>query len=76
VARRRHLLAVVEVKSRRAATAAVEAVTARQRRRITRATEMFLVRHPQHAHLPVRFDVMVVLPWRLPRHLRDAWRVP
>ncbi len=74
VARRGRQLAVVEVKARRDARSAVEAVTPRQRRRIARATEMFLARHPQYAHLSVRFDLMVVVPWRPPCHMPDAWR--
>ncbi|HKW53800.1 MAG TPA: YraN family protein, partial [Stellaceae bacterium] len=29
---------------------------------------------PDLAHLAPRFDVMLVTPGRLPRHLADAWR--
>ena len=74
VVRRGALLAVVEVKARRRFTAAVEAVDSRQRRRIARAAEMFLAENPALAPLAVRFDVMVVLPWRPPVHIIDAWR--
>lgn len=53
-------LAVIEVRSRSHpgyATAA-ESVDARKQRRIVLATQMFLVAHPQHDSLPVRFDVV------------------
>ena len=74
IARRGGVLAAVEVKARRQAVVAMEAVTPRQRRRIARAAEGFLSRRPDCDNLTVRFDIMVVLPWRLPRHRPDAWR--
>lgn len=49
-------------------------MTPRQRRRITRAAAYFLSGRPSLARLTVRFDVMLVMPGRLPLHLRDAWR--
>ncbi len=73
VARRGGTLAVIEVKARRRGDG-VEALTARQRRRIERATEAFRARRPRLAGLDVRFDLMLVRPWRPPRHLADAWR--
>ena len=75
VARRGRTLAVVEVKARTRRDAAAEAVSARQRRRIARAAEAFLQQHPGCAGLDARFDVMLIAPWRLPVHMKDAWRV-
>ena len=74
VARRGRTLAVIEVKARRDADTAAAAVSARQRDRITRAAGWLLARRPDLAGLTVRFDVMLVSPWRRPRHLRDAWQ--
>ena len=74
VARRGTVLAFVEVKARADHDSALAAVSARQRRRIHRAAQGWLKRHPQHGDSVVRFDVMVVLPWRPPRRLIDAWR--
>ncbi|MDE1937847.1 MAG: YraN family protein [Alphaproteobacteria bacterium] len=62
----------IEVKARPDEGLAAEAVGPRQRARIVRAAELFLARKP--APKGVRFDVMTVVPGRLPRHLRDAWR--
>ena len=73
VARRGGTLAVIEVKARRRGDDH-ETLTARQRARIERAAEAFRARRPQHAGLDVRFDLMLVQPWRLPRHVADAWR--
>ena len=74
VARRGALLAFIEVKHRRDAREALEAITARQRTRIERAAMVFLSRHPRWRKLALRFDVMVVTPWRWPRRVADAWR--
>jgi putative endonuclease len=75
IARRGRVLAAIEVKARRDHAAAGAAVQSRQRRRIVRALEHFLAAHPDLAGLDARFDVMLVVPRRLPRHLADAWRV-
>ncbi len=74
IARRGRVLAAIEVKARPSLAAAGEAISSHQRRRIARALEHFLARHPELARLTPRFDVMLVTPRRLPRHLADAWR--
>jgi putative endonuclease len=74
VARRRGVLAIIEVKSRGDADRATAALLPRQRRRIARATAAFLATRPDLAMLALRFDVMTVVPLRLPRHLAGAWR--
>lgn len=74
LARRHGVLAAIEVKSRRDFATGAEALPPRQRRRIARAVEAFLATRPDLAPLALRFDVMVVEPRRLPRHLTDAWR--
>ncbi len=64
----------VEVKARGRYETAVESVTPRQRNRIVRAAEVYLSAHPGVAPSGMRFDVMVIAPWRLPRHIVNAWR--
>jgi len=49
-------------------------LSARQQQRIFRAAEHFLKIRPQHAEAVLRFDVMLVAPWRIPVRLTDAWR--
>ncbi len=75
VARRGTILAMVEVKARAEMTAAAESLSRRQQRRIARAAQAYLQAHPETADLDLRFDAMLVCPWRLPRHLTDAWRM-
>lgn len=74
VARRGGTLVFVEVKRRNDMTAGLEAVTPQAQGRIRRAAEAFLQRHPALAGLALRFDVVVITPWRWPRHVQDAWR--
>ncbi len=74
IARRGRLIAFVEVKSRASVDAAAEALTWRQRRRIDRAARWFLAQHPDIAACELRYDLMLVTPWRMPVHIGDAWR--
>lgn len=74
IARRGHTLAIIEVKARADLDAAAEAISPRQRRRIANAAMVFLRTRPGAAALDLRFDVMLVSPWRWPRHMTDAWR--
>lgn len=74
VARRGDALAVVEVKGRRDWETAADSVTARQRARLARAAHAYLAANPRLAQFSLRFDVMLVTPWALPRHIIDAWR--
>ena len=74
IARRGDVLAAIEVKARESLALAAESVGARQRRRVARALDHFVAARPELARLSLRYDVMLVMPRRLPRHLRDAWR--
>ncbi|HLY57427.1 MAG TPA: YraN family protein [Stellaceae bacterium] len=73
VAARGRTVAFVEVKARAAAAEAAESLGARQRRRIGRAASLFIAAHPALAGHDLRFDLMLVLPWRLPVHIPNAW---
>ncbi len=72
IARRGRLLALVEVKARPSLEQAGAAILPRQRERIARAAEVFLQRHPKLAGFDLRFDVVLLAPGRLPRHLANA----
>jgi len=74
IARRASVIAFIEVKARPSAAAALESVSARQRRRIARAALMFLQKRPDLAADQMRFDLILVTPGQLPRHIVDAWR--
>ena len=73
VARKRNLLAFVEVKARASLDEAAYAVTPRQQARIIDAAQAWLMAHPEHAEFELRFDAMLIAPRRLPRHLLAAF---
>ena len=69
VARRGRTIAFVEVKMRVDPLAALDALTGETRARIARAAPLWVSRHPAAAALDHRFDVVLAIPGRLPRHL-------
>ena len=73
VARKRNLLAFVEVKARANLDDAAYAVTPRQQARIIDAAQAWLMAHPEHGNFELRFDAMLIAPRRLPRHLLAAF---
>jgi len=73
VARKRNLVAFVEVKARASLDDAAYAVTPRQQARIIAAAQAWLMAHPEHAEFDLRFDAMLIAPRRLPRHLLAAF---
>jgi len=73
IARKRSLVAFVEVKARASLDDAAYAVTPRQQRRIIDAAQAWLMAHPDHAEFELRFDAILVAPRSLPRHLVAAF---
>jgi putative endonuclease len=73
VARRGRVLVFVEVKARGRIDDAAEAVTIRQRRRIAAAAAAWLASHPGDATCDIRFDAVLIAPWRIPRHIPAAF---
>lgn len=73
VARRGRTLVFVEVKARANMDDAAESVTPRQRRRIVAGAEAWLASHPDDARRGVRFDAILVVPRRWPRHIPAAF---
>ncbi|MHA7969450.1 YraN family protein [Rhizobium sp. CAU 1783] len=73
IARRGELVAFIEVKARRNAMAAIDAVTVTSQRRIRAASDYWLARQPDVARLSLRYDIVAVMPWTLPRHFEGAF---
>jgi putative endonuclease len=63
----------VEVKARAFSAAEAEALAAVNRRRIVRAAQSWLSRHPARASTALRFDVIFLAPFAWPRHIVDAF---
>jgi putative endonuclease len=73
IARRRHLLVFVEVKAREKFDEAAWSITDRQRARIAAAAEVWLARQGDHDFQDMRFDAVLVVPGRIPRHIPAAF---
>ena len=73
VGRRRRALVFVEVKARERLDDAAKAVTERGKRRIVAAAELWLAQHPDDARRDISFDVMLVAPGKMPRHVANAF---
>jgi putative endonuclease len=68
IARKGELAIFVEVKARASLESALDAVTANAKRRIQHASEIWLSRQKDAEKLSLRYDVVAIRPWRLPRH--------
>ena len=73
VARKGDLAVFVEVKSRRDAQEAIDAVSFSSQRRIRAASDLWLARQPDFALLSQRYDIVAMLPGHWPQHFPDAF---
>ena len=74
IVKRGRTIAFIEVKARALERDALESVGTLTERRIVDAADLWLAKHPAAAGYDIRYDVVVLLPWRLPRHIPDAFR--
>lgn len=73
IARRFGVTVFVEVKARQRQEMLADALSAVNTRRITRAAQYFITRHPALANADLRFDVIFLAPLSWPRHVRNAF---
>lgn len=72
IAMRGRRLAFVEVKRRTSFAACEAAISSEQRRRVRRAADHWLSRHPQHRNHDIVFDAVFIAAGRWPRHVSDG----
>ena len=73
IASRGGVTVFVEVKARSFSHQEEEALYAVNRRRIVRAAQLWLTRHPAANEGGLRFDVIFLAPFTLPRHIVSAF---
>jgi putative endonuclease len=73
IVRRGGVTVFVEVKSRSFSAAEAAAMAAVNRARIVRAAQYYVMGHPRLAATDLRFDVIFLAPFALPRHVRNAF---
>ena len=76
VATRGSTVAIVEVKARANLDQALEALSPRQRQRqrLARAAGWLTASRPVFSTMAIRFDLILISPWKWPRHITDAWQ--
>ena len=73
IARRGNLIAMVEVKARSSFRGAIDAVTPAAQKRIIGSADLWLSRQKDASKLSIQFDIIAVLPWRWPIHIKRAF---
>ncbi|MBW9052041.1 YraN family protein [Rhizobium mesosinicum] len=73
IARKGDLAVFVEVKARADEMGAVDAVSYASQKRIRAASDLWLARQRDYARLSQRYDIVAIVPGRLPRHFPDAF---
>ena len=72
LARKGMTFVAVEVKTRDSFAEAAFSITPTQERRIERALTYYLSGRPRQPD--IRFDTILIVPWRWPQHIVSAWR--
>jgi putative endonuclease len=73
IARKGDLAVFVEVKARADEMGAVDAVSYASQKRIRAASDLWLARQRDYSRLSQRYDIVAILPRKLPRHFPDAF---
>lgn len=73
IAKKGKTVVFIEVKRRGTLEEGFYAIRLPQQKRIERAALLYLQRRKKFQHLGIRFDVMVMMPWRV-KHLKNAWQ--
>lgn len=68
-------LAIVEVKSRRTIDAALNSVSETQQQRLWQSGLSLQLKRPQLRALDLNIDLYAIIPWRWPRHIKNAFEV-
>lgn len=72
IAVRGRRLAFVEVKQRPTIHDCEASITARTSQRVHRAASLWVARQPRYYEHDQGFDLVFIMPWRLPVHRQDA----
>jgi putative endonuclease len=74
IARRKNVLAFVEVKMRSKPTDPARILSATQMQRIVNGATGWASQRSWAQTCLWRYDLIIVTPWKWPRHIHDAWR--
>ncbi len=73
VARKARQLCFIEVKARNTLDEAINSLARSQQTRIGRSSMVWIATHPQFSDFDISFDMILVVPKHLPRHIKNAF---
>lgn len=73
IARKRNTLIFLEIKARKD-TALMDFITNRQKNRINKAAQYFLLYNPKYQKFNIRFDAIIVDRFFLIKHFKNYWQ--
>lgn len=73
IARKGNLILIVEVKCRNTLQAAMDSLSYNSEIRIERASDLWLARQRDRDKLSLRYDLIIIRPWRLPLHIKSVF---
>jgi putative endonuclease len=73
IVRKGDVVVFVEVKARVGEREAIDAVSLLAQKRIRAASDIWLARRKDAHRLSQRYDIVAIMPGRLPRHFQDAF---
>jgi putative endonuclease len=73
IVKKGNMVVFVEVKLRKTAEAAAEAIHSKNQLRVRNAAELYLQQYPEYNECEMRFDALVMAPGAWPQHIPDAF---
>jgi len=73
IAYKNKTLIAVEVKARKKINSLEEVVSKKQLNRIKRSMNIFYSREKYYGKFNIRFDLIIISPYKLPLHLKNFW---
>jgi putative endonuclease len=73
IAYKNKTLIAIEVKARKKINSLEDVVSKNQLNRIKRSMNIFYSRKKYYGKFNIRFDLMVIRPYKLPLHLKNFW---
>ena len=75
IMKRGKTLIFVEVKYRPTLIQAMEAIGIQNQIRVSKTSAVFLQKYPRFQSYQVRYDAVLMAPYRWPKHLPNAWSI-
>lgn len=72
IAYRGNTLVFIEVKARKNGISGLN-LSLHQQKRVTKAAELFISKNPRYSNYDIRFDLVIISPYKLPIIIKNAW---